>query len=37
MQQRYEQNEVLVNSVKKDIQQILNYKQDLELLVEEQT
>ena len=37
MQQRYEQNEVLVASVKKDFQQILNYKSDLEMLIEEQT
>ena len=35
MQQRYEQNELLVASVKKDFQQILNYKNDLEILVEE--
>ena len=37
MQQRYEQNELLVASVKKDFQQILNYKNDLEVLIEEQT
>ena len=35
MQQRYEQNELLVASVKKDFQQILNYKNDLEVLIEE--
>lgn len=37
MQARYEQNELLVASVKKDFQQILNYKNDLEVLIEEQT
>lgn len=37
MQQRFQQNELLVASVKKDFQQILNYKNDLEVLIEEQT
>lgn len=37
MQQRFQQNELLVQSVKKDFQQILNYKNDLEVLIEDQT
>lgn len=37
LRQRHEQNKMLVGSVKKDFQQILNYKQDLEVLLEEQT
>lgn len=37
MQQRFQQNEILVASVKKDFQQILNYKTDLEVLIEDQT
>ena len=37
MQQRFQQNEQLVASVKKDFQQILNYKSDLEVLIEDQT
>lgn len=35
MQQRFQQNELLVQSVKKDFQQILNYKNDLEVLIED--
>ena len=35
--QRFEQNEALVQSVKQDFQQILNYKNDLDLLIEDQT
>ena len=37
LKQRFNQNEVLVASVKKDCQTILHYKNDLEVLIEEQT
>ena len=36
-QQRFSQQEQLVGGLKQDFQQILNYKSDLEVLVEEQT
>ena len=36
-QERYNQNEQEMNTMKDDMQVLVNYKNDLELLVDEQT